>query len=256
MTIQVSPITAQKPSVILQDTSLCAIVRDEMTNPAGGIRRFVEAIVPHVEEAVIVDTGSIDGTRQALEELQKDFPNLRVYQKPFEGFAKSRNYALENVRTNRALVLDADERIAEEDIPKLAEFIKTNGEVFGFNFHFIQIYPTGQFFRTMQDCMNPRLFLARGGSYKENPGSWDEDIAELEGWRSVLHRTPVSPVDIIHFLPSKEACENKIKYWYETGNYRTEHPSHSARQYGWKRRNPASELSTSLLTELARGGIK
>nr|MBP7708770.1 hypothetical protein [Candidatus Pacearchaeota archaeon] len=52
---------------ILPDTSLCAIVRDEIINPAqlpgkSGIRSFVESHVPYVEQAVIVDTGSVDGT--------------------------------------------------------------------------------------------------------------------------------------------------------------------------------------------------
>lgn len=36
--------------VVLKDISLCAIIRDEMMNPAGGITRFVNSHVPFVEE--------------------------------------------------------------------------------------------------------------------------------------------------------------------------------------------------------------
>ena len=57
-------IIKQERKAVLPNTSLCAIVRDEMMNPAGGIADFVDSTVPFVEQAVIVDTGSLDGTRQ------------------------------------------------------------------------------------------------------------------------------------------------------------------------------------------------
>jgi len=62
----------------LSDVSLCAIVCDEMKNFAGGIDSFVESIVPFVEEAVIVDTGSIDGIRERLEEMMSKYKTLKV----------------------------------------------------------------------------------------------------------------------------------------------------------------------------------
>lgn len=59
-------------TLVLPNTSLCSIVRDELMNPAGGIKDFMECIVPYVERAVIVDTGSLDGTREVLEEAKKN----------------------------------------------------------------------------------------------------------------------------------------------------------------------------------------
>ena len=82
----------QTNNIILPDTSICAIVRDEIMNAAKGIVDFVESTVPFVEEAVIVDTGSKDGTREALEELSAVYPNLRVLDRPFDDYASSRNY--------------------------------------------------------------------------------------------------------------------------------------------------------------------
>ena len=97
-------------SIVLKDTSLCTIVRDEIDNPAGGVVDFVDSVMPYVEEGVVLDTGSTDGTRGALEDLQKKYSNLRVFDRAFDGFASSRNYALRGVRTKRAFVLDADDR--------------------------------------------------------------------------------------------------------------------------------------------------
>ena len=99
---------------ILKDTTLCMIVRDEKMNPAGGIERFAAAHIPHVEEAVIVDTGSVDGTREILERLESQYPNLRVLDRPFDGYSNSRNFSLDQSRTKYNLVLDADELLTEK----------------------------------------------------------------------------------------------------------------------------------------------
>lgn len=92
--------------VILSDCALCAIVRDEKMNPAGGIKKFVDSHVPFVEEAVIVDTGSIDGTREILEELESQYPNLKVHDIKFKGFADARNYSLDYAHCKYAFSWD------------------------------------------------------------------------------------------------------------------------------------------------------
>ena len=66
-------------NIVLPDVSLAAIVRDEIMNPAGGIVDFVESVIPFLEEAVIVDTGSVDGTREALEELGVSINNEKHF---------------------------------------------------------------------------------------------------------------------------------------------------------------------------------
>ncbi len=91
------------------------IVRDEENNPAGGIERNLKVILPHVKKAVIVDTGSIDNTREILEVLKKDYPHLEVYDRKFDDFTSSRNYSLSKVRTRKILILDADELLTSED---------------------------------------------------------------------------------------------------------------------------------------------
>lgn len=65
--------------LMMPDVSLCAIVRDEAMNPAGGVVKFIDAHMPYVEEGVVVDTGSIDGTREILEEMQAKYPHLKIF---------------------------------------------------------------------------------------------------------------------------------------------------------------------------------
>ncbi len=90
--------------VILKDVSLCAIVRDEMLNSAGGIEDFVRSTLPFVASAVIIDTGSKDGTWEKLQELRGEYPHPEVFQRQFRDFASSRNFALSKVKTELVLV--------------------------------------------------------------------------------------------------------------------------------------------------------
>ncbi|RCX21044.1 glycosyl transferase family 2 [Anaerobacterium chartisolvens] len=89
--------------------SLCMIVKDEERY----IRQCLESALPLVDEAVIVDTGSTDGT---LDILDKSFGDrVRVIRHEWkEDFSEARNKALENATGDWILVLDADEKISFE----------------------------------------------------------------------------------------------------------------------------------------------
>src|SRR3989344_9614480 len=99
----------------LQDITLTMIVRDELMNPAGGLLPMLEYHLPHFEHAVVLDTGSVDGTRELLEHLAGKYSQLRVCDAKFEGFDKARNQANRHVRTRYSLVLDADEMMSSFD---------------------------------------------------------------------------------------------------------------------------------------------
>jgi glycosyltransferase involved in cell wall biosynthesis len=81
--------------------ALVAIVKDEAEN----IDRFLDSAMRYCDKAVIVDTGSTDGTMDAL---YRD--GIELHQRPFDNFGASRSFAFAQAR-NKAdwlLALDAD----------------------------------------------------------------------------------------------------------------------------------------------------
>lgn len=93
--------------------SLCMIVKDE----AFFIEECLAAAAPYVDEIVVVDTGSSDGTR----DIAARYADKILDFKWIDDFSAARNSGLAEATGDWILVLDADERIAPEDYPKLRE---------------------------------------------------------------------------------------------------------------------------------------
>jgi glycosyltransferase involved in cell wall biosynthesis len=200
---------------ILPDTSLCAIVRDEKINPAGGIEKFVDSHVPYVEQAVIADTGSIDGTREILEEMQSKYSNLKVVDIPFNGYADARNKSLKYIQTKRAFILDADELLTckkpQNDWKILKKFIEHNPSR-TYRFLFEVISPEG-ITRTTTSGHTLRLFDV---SVSENP--FEREVWELFNLPTEEKTVYVEDVTLKHFVPSREDFMTKLKEWYGIGS--------------------------------------
>ncbi|MEW6448002.1 MAG: glycosyltransferase [Bacillota bacterium] len=86
--------------------SLCMIVKDEEQN----IRRCLESVAGAVDEIVVVDTGSSDGTCHIASEF-----GARVHLFPWNNnFSDARNVSLEQATGDWILFLDADEELSRE----------------------------------------------------------------------------------------------------------------------------------------------
>ena len=97
--------------------SLCMIVRDE----AHCIERCLAAARPHVDEIVVVDTGSIDNTI----ELAKPFSDILEHFTWIDDFSAARNHSLQFASQPWTLVLDADEILSEQDYRQLRQLTHT-----------------------------------------------------------------------------------------------------------------------------------
>ena len=97
--------------------SLCMIVRDE----AHCIKECLAAARPHVDEIVVVDTGSLDNTI----ELAEPFTDILEHFTWIDDFSAARNYSLELASQPWTLVLDADEMLSEQDYRQLRQLTHT-----------------------------------------------------------------------------------------------------------------------------------
>jgi len=232
--------------VVLRDTTLCSIVRDEAMNPAGGVRRFLRSVMPHVEEGVVVDTGSCsrEGTREILDESAREFSHLRVYDLngKFEGYAQARNFALSYVKTKRVLVLDADEILTQNGFDALNYFME--GQIVNaISFEFIDVY--SDWIDKSDFGHNPRLFNKEGNKYFNSSRMWCGEYLE----NSKLIEQRYTNVKIFHFRSFYKARAIKERNWYtNTPSCSSVGPSKVEGFNQWKKFNPkrnnykASEL--------------
>lgn len=87
--------------------SLCMIVRDEEATLA----RAINSVRPLVDEIIVVDTGSVDGTAAVARSC-----GARVIDFPWcDDFSAARNASLEAATSDWVLVLDADEILEPVD---------------------------------------------------------------------------------------------------------------------------------------------
>jgi len=102
------------------DITLCMIVRDE----AAVLGRCLESAAPVVDELVVVDTGSVDGTAEIARAFGARVETF-IWR---DDFAAARNHALSFARGGWVLVLDADERVVTPDArERLLEFARSAG---------------------------------------------------------------------------------------------------------------------------------
>ena len=232
---------------VLADTSLCAIVRDEMMNPAGGIVDFIESIVSYEEQAVIVDTGSIDGTREVLEQMEAEFPNLCVVDIPFEGYAQARNASLNHVQTKRALILDADERFTMDDFRAIEQKQgEADANTHGFEFKILDVSPSTTYLHEYHPH-SVRLFDVdepERPRYINHIPRYSEFLY-LGGreYRRSMYLTETD-IQIKHFIPDRVDCLNKWKQWYDQKLEQKKIPplSRTPKFHTWKKYNPQREL--------------
>lgn len=103
--------------------SLSMIVKNEEHT----LRACLESVQGVVDEIVIVDTGSTDGTI----ELAREF-GAKVYQTEWIGdFAHARNISLQHCTGSWVLYLDADERLDERTKHKIRPIVQSQSEHVG-----------------------------------------------------------------------------------------------------------------------------
>ena len=102
------------------ELSFCMIARNEEAR----IAYCLQGVAPHVDEMIVVDTGSTDRTREIALEC-----GARVFDFPWsESFAEARNKSLEQARGQWIFWMDADDVLPPECGAQLRELIRRHPE--------------------------------------------------------------------------------------------------------------------------------
>lgn len=110
----------------LETVSVCMIVKDE----ASYIEGCIKSALPIVDELIVVDTGSVDGTT----EIARSYGARIIKHKWQDSFSDARNVYINNAAMDWIFVLDADERIDAENLSRLKEIISGEYNCMGLSF--------------------------------------------------------------------------------------------------------------------------
>lgn len=99
-------------------------------NSQAYLKEVLEALI-QFDEVLICDTGSQDSTFS----IAKQFPNVIVYERPFEGFGPTHNIASNLAKNDWILSIDSDEVVTTELAREIAELNLSSGCVYSFPRH-------------------------------------------------------------------------------------------------------------------------
>lgn len=116
--------------------SCCMIVKDE----EAFLAQCLESIKDHVDEIVIVDTGSTDSTPEIARRYTE-----KVYFHPWENsFSKARNHSLSYATKDWIFIIDADEELLPDSGPLLRDSIINAGGADALLVNIISVYAKGK----------------------------------------------------------------------------------------------------------------
>ncbi len=163
--------------------SLCLIVKDEIKVIEKCLNSVYEKMATVIDDVVVVDTGSTDGTRNFLDKFK-----CRVFD--FEwcnDFAKARNFSLGKAKNDWVLVLDADEFLLECNVEQLLNYIKKENEQ---TVGEIEVYNYGGFDElSYTKALIPRVFNKKFVEYK---GIIHEEPSLKSGGVPKLYKVDIS----------------------------------------------------------------
>lgn len=128
--------------------SACMLTKNEEKN----IERCLQSITPYVDEVVIVDGFSEDGTVEIAQKYTD-----KVYPKEFSGsFAVERNYSIEKSTGDWVFIMDADEVCEKSLLDKLRELTDQN-KYDAYSFIRKEVLPSGDVLEQNYPMMGVRL---------------------------------------------------------------------------------------------------
>ena len=123
--------------------------------------------IPDNTEIIIIDDGSVDGTKELLDNLLCSNPNLTVFYQANAGVSAARNKGLEIASGEYVAFLDSDDTLDSEKMRKCIELIEQNPDidmlVYGISFDYYHknncfrstaMMPPYEGIKTIEECVN------------------------------------------------------------------------------------------------------
>ncbi len=199
----------QKIQLRMQEITIsaCVIVKNE----AARIGFWLKNVREYVDEIVVVDTGSRDGTKDIVKRSMAGIgkPSLQLRSFPWDDdFSAPRNFALDTAVGNWIVFLDADERIAEPERIRglLAEIDTERPQVEAVMTLLVNI-DADQGERELQRGVNVRLF--RRSEELRYSGRVHETLQKPFGRLDTARET--DRLTVYHTGYSSKRLENKIR---------------------------------------------
>lgn len=175
--------------------SLCMICKNEIHN----IESLIRSVCPVIEQVVVVDTGSTDGTLEILRSLAQEYRNLQI--EKFEwvkDFSAARNYSFSFARNEWVFWLDCDDQIDPVELKKFKdnELLRTDVDCWVLDYVYSRL-PNGDPYtilgreRFVRRSLNPRWH----GAIHETIGIWNMRQRHYSGLQ-VLHERTGKAYDI------------------------------------------------------------
>ncbi|MBT2287719.1 glycosyltransferase [Paenibacillus albidus] len=184
-----------------QRLSLCMIVKNEEK----WLRVCLESVKDVVDEIIIVDTGSTDGTRKIAAELGAVIYDFNWN----DSFAEARNYGLDRATGDWILWLDADEEIERSERDYLRDILTAEDECYLGCIQLVNYYGSSPPDYNRSHLMNQyRLF--RNDPKLRFRGAIHEQL-DVEGLNLTQRSILALPVTLHHYGYMEEAVEVKGK---------------------------------------------
>jgi glycosyltransferase involved in cell wall biosynthesis len=181
------------------------IVRDEVMNPLGGLLHMLDLHTPFFKDVAVLDTGSVDGTRQILEHLDGQYDHLHVHDAKFKGFSNARNKAKSFAKLPYVFMLDADEVFFPRYVPEIDTMFMQYPEAPVFSIEISEIRTELKPKKPDHCCWPERLFLNKGSTFKKDVGEYlYHSKDKIEYNRDGIETPTPSNAEILHFRPTKE----------------------------------------------------
>ena len=105
-------------------------------NEADRIDKTIKSVKDLVDEVIVIDSGSNDGTQKLAEDL-----GCKVFYNEWNGFGPQKRFGEECSKNKWLLNLDADEYLSHEISNEIRDLFRANLEANFFSMRVIPIYP-------------------------------------------------------------------------------------------------------------------